>query len=310
MNTTRSKTRAPSRGFIFLLVLMVMVVGVIVIGVALGRSATQSALAQSRYDEYKRHHEVFGIRDIVLEWVQRPGIREKMLDYSRQRLPAYDIVLPSGDTISLSVRDGQGTVKTALTGAMNAESNFYFHDIVARLPPDRPDLERRVGPMTISLFGAPDEVLRAVGENNDQLTQLLIAMRDEPSMDAAKFTNALQATGFADKTSVLSQVLTFAPSLYEIRARVNDSKAVRRYRLLVQMDGNMPSIKHTTIVPGDGTAELEEELQSAGDTTPTRGPSGAARGADAKPGSPSPTDPKANTTSTTPAKAAGGKKSS
>lgn len=78
----------------------------------------------------------------------------------------------------------------------------------------------------------------------------------------------------------------------------------------------MPSIKHTTIVPGDGTAELEEELQYAGDTPPTRGPSGAARGADAKPGSPSragtstPADPKANTSNTTPAKAAGGKKSS
>lgn len=249
---------ARDRGFVFLLVLLVMVVSVIVMGVAIGRSAVQSSLSQRQAEEYRRHHEMCGARDLVLAWTQTPGQRERMLEMSRSAAPAHVAILPRGQELTVWVRDGQGTVKTSAAGALDSALAFALHDIAVRLPANRPDLERRVGPATISLFGAPDEVLRAVAEDNEQLARVLMAMHDEPTLDAGRFTTALAATGFADKTSILSQVLTFAPSMYRMDVKVRDGEAVRRYTMLVEFNAPTPVVRESRYVPGGADVDDEE----------------------------------------------------
>jgi len=243
----------PTRpGYIFLLVLIVLAVGLVMVLAATERAGIQAALAQDRVRDYQRHHEMLGVRDLVTEWVNRTGNRERLAQSVESGTPFYDAVLPGGITVSARAEDAQGTVLLPELGTQNPQLVFALNDIVARLPPARPDLVRSSGPPTISLKGAPIEVLRALAEGNDELVQLLLAMQAEPSMDPARFTAALSTTGFTEKSATLSQVLTFAPTLYRLRVRVFDDTELRRYSMLADFTGNMmPVFRSLRFEPGD-----------------------------------------------------------
>lgn len=263
-------SRASRRGFIFLLVLLVLMIATIMIGVGIERAVAQSAIANLRLDEYKRHHEMLGVRDVVLDWFQRPGVRERMVEFAKDGGTAYTAVLPGDLAMSVRVFDGQGTVNPAVDPSMSGLA-FVLNDIASRLPLNRPDLFRRFGPPQISLFGAPDEVLMAVAGNDLELAEVLYSMRDEPSMDAARFMTAMSSTGYAERSTELSQVLTFAPALYRIDTRVTDKDVVRRYTMLVEASGNLePIVRGLKVLPGDGSEELLEEIKNATDQQPAR----------------------------------------
>lgn len=250
-------------GYIFLLVLIVLAVGLIMVLAATERAGVQAALAQDRIRDYQRHHEMLGVRDLVTDWAQRPGNRERLAQSVESGTPFYDAVLPGGITVSASAQDAQGTVLLPELGTLDAQLTFALNDIVARLPPARPDLVRSSGPATISLKGAPIEVLRALAEGNDELVQLLRAMQAEPTMDPARFASALSTTGFTDKSATLSRVMTFAPTLYRLRVRVFENDQLRRYSMLADFTGNMlPVVRSLRFEPGDAGDELLDPARS------------------------------------------------
>ncbi|MFM9957138.1 MAG: hypothetical protein ACKVZJ_03615 [Phycisphaerales bacterium] len=230
------------RGYVFLIVLVVMVIGMIMVMVAIERAGAQASIAQERARDYQRHHEMLGMRDLLVEWLQRPGRREELFAAAKTGATFYDAALPGELIVSARATDAQGAVLLPHAGVSDPQLVFALNDLVARLPPDRPDLVRSSGPPQISLGGAPDEVLRALSDGDGDLFEILRAMQAEQSMDAARFSTSLGAVGMSDKSAELTRVLTFTPNYFRLKIRVDDGREVRRYSMLADLTGNMMPI--------------------------------------------------------------------
>ncbi|MBN8645583.1 MAG: hypothetical protein J0L61_10145 [Planctomycetes bacterium] len=257
-------TRRPARGYVFLVVLLVMTVGMILVLAATERAAVSTNLVTARVREYQAHHEMLGVRDLIIDWAQKPGVREKLAENVRNGEGTFDAVLPDGTTITARFEDAQGAIPIAGNQGIDAQLVVALHDAATRLPPDRPDLVRVAGPPTISLYGAPEEVLKAVADRDSELLSILRAMQAEPMMDAARFTTALGATGRSARAVDLSRLFTYAPTLFRISARVITEKEVRRYTMLAEISGNLaPTFRDMRAIPGDGSEDLLLESERA-----------------------------------------------
>ncbi len=240
------------RGYVFLLVLIVLAIGLIMVLASTERAAMQSLIAQDRINDYQRHHEMLGVRDLIAEWVQRTNNRDHIAGLVGTGTPFYVADLPGGVTISAVADDAQGTVLLAQPGTLDTQLIFELNDLVGRLPPQRPDLVRSAGPPQVSLPGAPIEVLRAIAQGDEELVNILRAMQAEPNMDSARFATTLSTAGYSDVSSRLSQVITFSPSLYRLKIRIDDDKTTRRYTMLADFTGNMmPVFRSLKFVPAD-----------------------------------------------------------
>jgi hypothetical protein len=240
------------RGFVFLLVLIVLAIGLIMVLASTERAAFQSSIAQDRINDYQRHHEMLGVRDLVSEWAQRTGNRDRLAESVETNAPFYIADLPGGVTVTVRAEDAQGAVLLPQVGALDSQLTFALNDLISRLPPARPDLVRAAGPAQVSLPGAPLEVLRALANGDEELFNILRAMQAEPGMDAARFATSLSTAGFSDVSASISQVITFSPSLYRLKVRVDEPKQTRRYTMLADFTGNMmPVFRSLKFVPGN-----------------------------------------------------------
>lgn len=262
---SRSPASAPrcARGYVFLLVLLVMTVGMILVLAATERAGVSTNLATSRVREYQAHHELLGVRDLIIDWAQKPGVRERLAENVRSGEGVFDAVLPDGTTVTARFEDAQGAIPVSNVPGLDAQLTVALHDAATRLPPDRPDLVRTAGPPTVSLYGAPEEVLKAIADRDSELLNILQAMQAEPMMDAARFTTALGATGRSSRAVDLSRLFTYAPTLFRINVRVITEKEVRRYSMLAELSGNLtPTFRELKAIPGDGTEELLSEPET------------------------------------------------
>lgn len=244
-NTTRRRRRGDGRpqrnsGFIFVIVLIFLVTSTIITAAALRRAGMQALIAEDQFNSYLRHHELQGVRSIADVWLLRNDAGDLEKNANTGEPVTRQLV---EDTIyRIYVQDGQGTVLNNLVGISGSVPQTWLVEMLSRLPPDRPDLTRAVGPWQLSIRSAPDEVLEAMSGGDPALAIALRKARDEGVTDANALINMLQEAG-ADvlAAQAIARNISYKPSLWRIDIEVErPPEPVRRYVLLVEKARNLP----------------------------------------------------------------------
>lgn len=227
-------------GYVFLIVLVFLVVASIITAAALRRAGMQAVLAEDQFNSYLRHHELQGVRAIADVWLLRNDAAE-LEKHANTGEPVTKQLVE--DTLyRIYVQDGQGTVLNNLIGISGSVPQTWLVEMLSRLPPDRPDLTRAVGPWQLSLRAAPDEVLEAMAGGDPALAIALRQARDDEVSDASALIDVLQEGG-ADvlAAQAIARNVTFKPSLWRIDIEVERiPDPIRRYVLLVEKARNLP----------------------------------------------------------------------
>ncbi|TVQ33139.1 MAG: hypothetical protein EA376_03535 [Phycisphaeraceae bacterium] len=235
MNET---SRTCRRGFALPVVMALLVIASLFITVAFQRQSQQSMMVQRQLVEYRRHHEMFGVRAITTLWLEdnfsqlhELATRPDEVDF------AYGFVLPTGAVIRIFVRDGQGTVPIDASGLDEAGAEMLAQ-ILDRLPPERPDLVRRVGPHQISVNAAPREALMAMVEEEDanSFAERVLSARRGGDIDRAEFERILRLRGGVDdaERNALINLVTFTPGLWRLDIHVTDDQGERVFHMLTE----------------------------------------------------------------------------
>ncbi len=257
-NAARLNGAGHRSAYVFLIVLVFLVISTILTAAALRRAGMQAVVAEDQLHSYMRHHELQGVRAIADVWLMRNDASslEELANSGEPvtRQLVEDVVY------RIYVQDGQGTVLNNLLGITGSVPQTWLVQMLSRLPPDRPDLTRAVGPWQLSIRSAPDEVLEAMAGGDPALAIALRQARDEDVKDAADLIARLQNAG-ADvlASQAIARNVTFKPTLWRIDIEVErPPDPIRRYVLLVQKARNIPrtlewrAIAHGEAVMGFG----------------------------------------------------------
>jgi len=237
-HTPTAPRRLARRGFVFLLVLMIISAGVIVISSGINRAVVKGAIIQRQLDGYQQHHELLGIRDLVKFWLVREQADSKLAEYASVDEPATRILLPDNLALVIRIRDGQGTLRARLQPGDAPEVEEMLLDVLSWVPMDRRDLLRRTGPLAVSLRAAPNEVVAALARGNPDVEAVLRKLRDQESVHRGIFVEELQRAGVtAEEIKLLSELVAFEQTrLWRIEVDAVDVRGTRTYAGLVQMD--------------------------------------------------------------------------
>lgn len=253
------------------MVLLLMVVAVATIGWSITRTRTQTAVVAMQLNEYQRHHEMLGVRAIVRDWLNDPDVRESLPINAATGEIAHVLELPTGELVSLTVLDGQGTALARLDIAMNDNQRALLIDILSRLPRDDPRFTRGFGPIKISLRGAPQEVLLAAARGDYDLANTLDDLRVRPDLNRAQLLTELRNAGYtAGEGQELLSVFDLNTILWRVNVEVVSDRALNRYTLLAQVEGNIAEILEWQALP-EGTDFHERFLPPQ---PPQSGPTG------------------------------------
>lgn len=228
----------PRRGFVFLMVLMLLGIGTITITAGLIRTDFRARVAQQRLESYRRHHELLGVRDLVFTWLNRAETDE-ILALAASGDDAYRIALNESITIRITVADGQGTIRLRDLDAIGDPLlREWMIEVLGRIPPERMnDLTRRVGPVPISLHGIPDVLIDAIAGDDSLLGSGLREARDKRVEDASGLLRTLLDIGVdANVAQTTARRFVFTPQLwrFDIEAFHHDLGISRRYLVLAQ----------------------------------------------------------------------------
>ena len=219
---------------------MFLVVSTIITASALRRAGMQALIAEDQFQSYLRHHELQGVRSIADVWLLRNDAAD--LEKSANTGEPVTKQLVEDTLYRIYVQDGQGTVLNNLVGISGSVPQTWLIEMLSRLPRDRPDLTRAVGPWQLSIRTAPDEVLEAMAGGDPAMAIALKQARDEDIIDASALITALQDAG-ADvlAAQAIARNVTFKPSLWRIDIEVERTPdPIRRYVLLVEKARNIP----------------------------------------------------------------------
>ncbi len=221
------------------LVLMLALVSGILLAAAYERQATQRRVVQRQLFEYRRHHEVFGIRAILAKWKQPLDLAalEELatLEGSREEELAMGFNLPSGARVRVYVRDGQGAA-LATPESLPPEVEEAYEGMLDRLPQEAGN--RRVhGPWQISVNSAPRAVLEALSprEGEELADRILRERRRRGEMVRGEMEPLvrLSITREVEREAIL-QILTTNPTIWMLDIRVFDEQGERRFGMLLQ----------------------------------------------------------------------------
>lgn len=234
--------------FVLPMVILTALVASLVVGVAMERHATQELLARRQVEEYRRHHDMLGAQAIIRFWLSRKTNIE-LSELASSNRPAHRFALPGGLRITMRIEDGQGLMKADLTDIHPLEKREWFEHALLRLPPDRGELIRRVGPPEISVNAAPREVLAALRADDSSFAELVIAERDRARLTQATMTQLLERSGFtATEIGEVARLVTYDTTLWRLRVEAEeDDRSIRTFSALVEtrtgaMGVNMPAL--------------------------------------------------------------------
>jgi len=256
---TRARPASGRRGFVFVLVLMLMAVSTIVIAGALRRAAVLDLIVERQLESYRLHHEMLGVRDWVHQWFKRPETTaEKLAEMARSGEVADRLVLEGENLVFLiSVIDGQGTVLRDLSLVKDAAARDFLAQTLSRLPADRPDLTRRAGPPTISLTSASDEVLEAMAGDNNDLFNGLADARDKSAKNTTELMQALDRAGVDNQTAQeIAPRIAFQTTLWRLNVEAVHAETIRRYTLLSEKAGNISLVHEWRSVSNSEAAQV------------------------------------------------------
>ena len=264
MHTRRAQNR---RGFVFLYVLAVVVVGTITIGATIDASLFKARVAERRVQSYRTQHEALSVRDMIRLWLmqqnqanqRRPPSENPMLILSRTPGATQRFTLDSGVVVNVSVEDAQGTLLARLDESLAIDDYEWLYGALSRLPQNRVDLIRRHGPVEVSLRSAPDEVLGVIAEGDADLASALIEARDSRVTDPSSFSRLLASSGIGTETAQrMLRRIAITPTLWEMDIEVIDpnADAIRRYTMIVEQTSTFPVV-HRWGPDTDGEFGLE-----------------------------------------------------
>lgn len=263
--------RSARRGYVFIMVLMLLMVATIIVAAALQRSSASMLTGEKMMEGYRRHHEMLGIRDYGRSWLQKTENKpEQLAKYAESGEVAHRFVIENpGNTmvILISVRDGQGTVLRSLANVVNDDLRRWLVEVLSRLPPNRPDLTRRSGAPQVSLRAASDEVIDAIAGFDNQVAVGLREARDRGAANATELQAALHRRNVDDAVAnVVTQHVTFEPTLWRLNVEVVYPDHINRYTLLAEKRNNMTELHEWRPV-----GEAEAEALFGDVMTPTPG---------------------------------------
>ncbi|HVZ93357.1 MAG TPA: hypothetical protein VG797_02495 [Phycisphaerales bacterium] len=273
MNTptpANPRTRSGDRGFVFLLVLVLLIVASLMLGVGLTRGVTQSLAVQRQIEGYQRHHELLGILDIVTEWINRAAGAGKFRLFAIKGGIAYRSVLGPDHVVLISVADAQGSIFSRVDRVRDRDMREWLLATLSRLPPDRTDLLRSKGPPEISILTAPDEVLQAMAGDSQELFDGLKSARDDRATDANALISHLTRAGVVSpKIQQMIRFIALDPQLYRVTAVVLQRGDQREYQITTLVTGNDPTMLDIRSVPRGRQSDLPIDDESfAADSAP------------------------------------------
>ncbi len=253
---------AGRRAFILPVVLALILISTLFLTASFQRQSMETRIVTRQLAEYRRHHEAFSVRAIVRQWAEsnfdelaemaKPDRRGKdEMDYG--------FVLPSDARIRVFVRDGQGEAHVMPKGMVDRTMEVY-NAMLERLPSNRPDIRRRVGPAHISVMAAPKEVLEALlPEDGKKFAERVIDSRDGSFFDREALEQILRARGLSDEErNEILTILTFDPSVWRLDVLVEDDHGQRQFRMVIDRVVGQLNIREWFELPppadeGDGS---------------------------------------------------------
>lgn len=247
--------RAPAsrRGFTFLLVLGLLALSVVITGVMLERQRTQGAMVRMQTDNIERHHELLSVRDIARRWFQESTQDDQLLQWAATGEIASAIRMPGGQVYQIRVSDGQGTICARMDKAERIGMRDRLLEMLRRLPPQRPDLIRRSGPIKISFNGAPPEVIDALAGDDVEMATAMHALRARGVADQAAFTTAMESAGLNTEDFAWAlELLAFNPTLWRLEIEVFEGEdEPRQYTVLVERRVNLAYVYEWRAIPAE-----------------------------------------------------------
>lgn len=214
------------RAFALPMVLMLMLAGTLGIVVILDRQVAHTLAVQRQLDDYRIHHAVRGLEESLSAWLNTLGSLS-VTDLVAADPHLLDLPLAGGTTISISMRDGQGTVLADFSGLKGDEPQTAqeLYDRLLEIVGEvgMPEMTRTKGPVTLSVNGAPDEVIEAAcvyitgGDKADRLAKELLGSRAREPLTSAKMATIAGEFGLSpEERAKLNQVLTDKPVIWEM----------------------------------------------------------------------------------------------
>lgn len=229
-------SRRDRRGFAMPLMLLVLLSAALIVTVAMQRQAAQTRLIERQINEYRRRHDMYGVRAVVLKWVKELT-RTDLASYADDPSKTHVFELPSGARAVARVSDGQGLPIRSSASVENELKPQYFA-MLARLK-SRPDLMRGMGPWQISVNGAPREVLEAMtGENGPSFAEEVIRLRSRgrgDGVDRAEFSRVVSTLSMdSQDRQFITRAAVFDSTLWKITVETQDWAGKRRYDMLLE----------------------------------------------------------------------------
>jgi len=211
------------RAFALPMVIMLVMLATLLIAVMLQRSSAQAYTVRRQRDAYLEHHASRGFQEVLNFWIPSMG-RFPLLDVLEEDGHAFDLTLADRSVVSVYITDAQGTLTSSLIG-MNEQQEYLVLKPLHWLDtmyPNRMDLVRPAGPVSVSARTAPKEVLDAIegalldGEPTGTLAAAILAAREDGDLTEAELTSAGSDAGFTggQPAGDFRQLLTTQPTMF------------------------------------------------------------------------------------------------
>jgi len=240
------------------MIILLIFVGSLVVASALERYSTQQLIVEQQIEGYRRHHDVQGARAVLKLWIDRQSLGELGTKASPDT-PAHRFELPGGRRIAVYLIDGQGLAKADVSDEQPA-MRLAYERFQRRLPQDRPELYRRLGPMQVSVNTAPEEVLAALAPDGRDLAPTLLVARRYERLNQANMRTLLTDFGYeSGDIADIFRLVAFEPTFLRMVVEVEDPSGVMRFAAYINAGGvnaRRPQIVEWRQVDEDEAAAL------------------------------------------------------
>lgn len=224
------------RAFVMPTIILLVFAGSLVVASALQRYSTQQLIVQQQIESYHRHHDVQGARALIRLWLSRQGLRDLSRSASTET-PAHRFELPGGRRIAVFLVDGQGLAKADVRDEPPANREA-FTKFLRRIPENRPELFRRVGPPQISINAAPVALLQSLSPDGKDLAPLLTVARERQRIDQGSMRQLLTENGYDnEQIAEILRLVAFEPTFLRMVVEVEDPAGVMRFAAYIDAGG-------------------------------------------------------------------------
>lgn len=120
------------RGFALPLVLMVAMVATLAATLILERQGPDRLAVRRQAMTYKDHHRNAGLREMIHQWIATAGSATDLGSKLDEEGRAFDLVMPGGEVVRVSLFDAQGTVLGELSG-VSGRARAVLLEVLRRL---------------------------------------------------------------------------------------------------------------------------------------------------------------------------------